>query len=1077
MTDLHVSRTQPTPAGSAPAEKRYWRSFDDLARTPEFVEALSREFPEGAAEHSGLADPVSRRKFLGVVAAGVALAGMTSCRKPGREILPYTHRPEGLIPGLPQHYASVHARHGYGIGTLVRSHTGRPTKVEGNRDHPGSLGGTDSFMQAELLQLYDPARSQHVLHRGDAGLGGAGPVDAGHGGGDGHGGSGHGEPGAEPQGHSVAELLAEWGPKVRELAASDEGAGVRVLMPPTSSPTMARLLDQLAAALPKAKVVRYTPLDRDAVLDGAKLATGRDVDAQYDFGKAKVVASFDADFLGLDAPTLAWTRSWADSQRVRKPGDVPARLYVAESCHTVTGSNADHRFPLSDGEIADAVFALAVALDAGGPEVKAAVAARGGQSPRFVGELAADLRANRGAALVVVGPRQPAAVHACAHAINLALGAAAPSGPLSFTDTPTGLRAHCREELRQLVNDLRKGAVKALIVLGGNPVYDAPADLGFAQLYKTLSRDGTTIHLGLHVDETAQVSTWHVPLAHELESWGDLLAYDGTAAICQPLISPLYPAARSPLELLAALIEHPETEGYALVQETWRDSPVRSGTPFEDLWRSGLTKGVIAGTAAARVEVSLRAIELAAAISATPVVGAPTAASLEIGFRASPNVFDGRYANNAWMQEQPSPLEKLTWDNAALMSRATAETLGVFNDDVVELTLDGRTVQAPVWIQPGHAPFAITLTIGYGRRLPADCEVAAERGYDACALRSSSAWSFGRGATLKRTGETWTLASTQDHGVMEGRPLVREATVEEFRARPDFAKQASPAAQTAALEGGSETDLLKSLWTERDYSTGHQWGMVIDLNTCTGCGACVTACVAENNIPMVGKEQVLRGREMHWNRIDRYFTGEATQDGVPLDAEPRVMHQMVPCMQCENAPCESVCPVGATMHSPDGLNDMAYNRCIGTRYCNNNCPFKVRRFNWFNFHKNLAPTTKLQFNPDVTIRHRGVMEKCTYCTQRINGARFQAKLAGRTLRDGDIVTACEQACPAQAIVFGDINDPQSRVTQLRGNTDRATETNVAVDGSPLNYAMLSEYNLKPRTSYLAKVRNPNPKLS
>ncbi len=1081
------------PADSKTADRRYWRGLDDLAQTPEFLDALHREFPDGAAEHSGLNDPVSRRRFVGVVAASVALAGMTSCRKPHREILPYTTRPQGLIPGIPQHYATAHGRFGYGIGTLVRSNDGRPTKVEGNPTHPASGGGADAWMQAEILQLYDPSRSRHVLHKGSAHQ----PPKPDSGDAE-HGAEAHGADHGDP--YRFQDFLDVWSPKIHDLATNG-GNGVHILMPPTSSPTMGSLIEELKVSVGAgASIHHWAPVNRDNVLAGSEVLYGRYADGGgepqpleplYDFSKADVVAAFDCDFLGADAPSLQWTRGWAERRKVRGAGDKPARLYAAEATMTVTGSNADHRYRVPSTKIAEIVVGLMLELKAGPPSLRNTLRDR--TTPAWIQSLAKDLQANRGRACVVVGPRQPAAVHAAAGIVNAALNSVSGDGstPVSYVPAPVGVAADCTAGIRELTEAMSAGRVEALVCIGVNPVYDAPADLEFGEAFARLSESKLTVHCGTAVDETARMATWHVPMCHELESWGDLHAVDGTATIVQPLVEPLYEDARSPIELVAAVMEHPVTEGYELVRATWEQHPARQGQSFDAFWRKSLHDGLIAGTSRSRVAVgAVNETAVNAAVLALATPPAPSASALEINFRAHPSVFDGRYANNAWMQELPTPIEKLTWDNAVLMSRATAKELGVYNEDLVDVAFDGRTVQGAVWIQPGHVDHAITLYLGYGRQLGSEHEVAAGCGFDAGRLRTTAAMHFGSGATVKKAGGTYALATTQSHGVMEGRPLVREATLAEFEQNPNFAPELSPAAKAAALmhpEGGDhveEKNLLKSLWNERSiYADGHQWGMVIDLNSCTGCGACVAACVAENNIMTVGKQQVLVGREMHWNRVDRYFTTDtlpsdeqAGHDGVPYADDPQVVHQMVPCMQCENAPCESVCPVGATMHSPEGLNDMVYNRCIGTRYCNNNCPYKVRRFNWFDFVGDVPQSEQMAFNPDVTVRHRGVMEKCTYCVQRINAGKFAAKLEERPLRDGEIKTACEQGCPADAITFGDVNDPESRVTQLRGKLNRET-LEVEVPGSPLNYAMLSEYNLKPRTTYLAKVRNPNPELS
>ena len=1051
MTDLEV-RTGAAESGS---EKVYWRSFDQLANTPEFQEIMHREFPEGVADDSGLTDDVSRRRFLGVVAASVALAGMTSCRKPAREILPFNLRPEGMTPGLPRYYATSLSRDGFGYGVLVRSNDGRPTKIEGNPEHPSTRGATDSFLQAEILNLYDPARSKRVRRRGHE-VAETGGHDDGH--------------GATPtaSGPSFDEFRAFWHEHVAGLAGK-RGAGLHVLMAPTTSPTTLRLLDTLRRALPDMGVHTWSATSSESTAAATRVAFGRALTPQYDFSKADVVASFDCDFLGTDAPTLAWTRTWAQSRKITDRSGKVSRLWVAEATHTITGSNAEHRLRMSSAGVTATLFALTAKLDIANKSLRPSMANFTAKlfepgSDKWLTSLAADLEGAQGRAAVIVGPRQPVLAQALAFLINQHLGAVGAGKAVDFRDPVAGTdRGTDTGDLAALANAMRAGTVDTLVCLGTNPVYDAPADLGFAEAHAKVAH---TIHCGMWVDETAIASEWHLPLTHELEQWGDVVAHDGTASIVQPLIAPLHHDTRSPIEILTTLSDE-DREAYETVRDTWRER-APSSAAFEAYWRKSLHDGVVAGDPylSVVVEVSLPAI--IAALGTFELPTEPATDALEVSFRPCPKLWDGRYSNNAWQQEVPSPIERMTWDNAVLISRPTAVALSVKNCDLVKVTLDGRSVEGAIWIQPGHADDCITLSFGYGRRMDAHCEVAAGPGFDVFPLRTTTAPWTAHGARIEKTGRYYPIAVTQEHGTMEHRELVRETTLAEFTQTEWNAVDQGPLAKAARIAGEEEKDRLKSLWTERDYSQGYRWGMVIDLNSCTGCGACVTACVAENNIPMVGKDQVATNREMFWNRIDRYFEGVDTKVGLltiqePTD-DPKVVYQMVPCMQCENAPCESVCPVGATLHSPEGLNQMTYNRCIGTRYCSNNCPYKVRRFNWFNFNKNHAPERKMQFNPDVTVRARGVMEKCTYCTQRINAGKFQAKLENRKLRDlVDIRTACQQVCPAEAITFGDLNDQDSRATALAS--------------SPLNYAMLSELNVKPRTTYLAKIRNPKTEMS
>ncbi|MFO1054186.1 MAG: TAT-variant-translocated molybdopterin oxidoreductase [Planctomycetota bacterium] len=1061
MTDTEV-RTGAAHGGN---EKVYWRSYDQLANTPEFQEIMHREFPEGIADHSGLTDEWSRRRFLGVVAASVALAGMTSCRKPAREILEFNHRPEGMVPGIPRYYATTLSRDGFGYGVLVRSNDGRPTKIEGNPNHPSTLGGTDSYLQAEILNLYDPARSKHIRQRGFVAA-----AEGEH-----AGGVPHGEPTHEGVGHAAVaadhptfeQFRAFWSSHAAEIGGK-RGAGFRVLMGPTASPTMHRLVETMRKALPQMRFHMWGATRNESVLEAARLATGKSLVPHYDFAQADVVASFDSDFLAADAPSLAWTNSWARSRKIRDRQGKVSRLWVAEATHTLTGSNADHRVRMSSAEVTAALLALAGKLNPGSGALQTALAkftgpAFEGGAKNWISQLADDLRAAKGRAMVIVGPRQPALVQAVAHAINQELGSIGAGKPVSFLPAALGMeRGEAFGDMLELAAAMKAGSVDTLVCIGTNPVYDAPADFGFAD---ALAKVKHTVHCGMWVDETAQKCEWHIPLVHELEQWGDAIAADGRVSIVQPLIAPLHADCRSPIELLTVLMDEPR-DGYEVVRDTWREKVPAAG--FEAWWKRTVHDGVAAPDGAAAVVDNIDLIKVRDGLQAFAVPAAPTKDSIEVSFRPCPKLWDGRYSNNAWQQELPSPIERMVWDNAVLTSRATAAALGAKNGDLVKITLDGRSVEGPIWIQPGHADHCVTLNFGYGRRMDAACEVAADKGFDVFPLRASTALWTASGARIERTGRFHTLVVTQEHGTMEHRALVRENTLQAFKSSDWKAVDESPLGQAAKLEHEEESSRLVSLWQERDYSQGYRWGMVIDLNSCTGCGACVTACVAENNIPMVGKEQVATNREMFWNRIDRYFEGVDTKVGMltiqePTD-DPKVVFQMVPCMQCENAPCESVCPVAATTHTPEGLNDMVYNRCIGTRYCSNNCPYKVRRFNWFNFNKHNAPERKLQFNPDVTVRARGVMEKCTYCVQRINAGKFAAKAEGRKLADGkDIRTACQQVCPAEAIVFGDLNDKESMVSKQAE--------------SPLNYAMLSELNVKPRTTYLAKIRNPKTEMS
>jgi molybdopterin-containing oxidoreductase family iron-sulfur binding subunit len=1084
MTSVPTSHETSAADANGPT---YFRSLGELENSPEFQQILEREFPEGITDSAGIdgTDEVSRRGFLGVIAASVALAGLTSCRKPKTSILPFNKRPEGFKPGLPQLYATVLPRNGYGIGVLVKSSDGRPTKIDGNPEHPSSLGGSDLRLQAELLQLYDPGRSRAPRNKHSAMHA---PAAAGHGGSGEH---------ADHEVNVWDEFYAWWDEKAKDLAGPKQGEGLHVVLPSHSSPSMQAAVTRMkTGAMPKARFHHWSPLHRDNERAGAQMAFGKLVATQIDYGNADVVVSLDSDFLATDGNHLRSARAWAQTRRQPVAGKKLSRLYVVESTFSTTGTAADHRFRTKAGDIAAVAFALAKALGAGaGSDLPNALdahdpAAFEKNGKKWVEAIAKDLRAANGRCVVVAGPRQPAVVHAIVHIINQQLGATGQT--VSYTALPEGMQNNCTTALQELRTAIDQGTCDTLVFLGTNPVYDAPADLKLGELLQA-KKVKTTIHVGAYDDETGRLCDWHFPIAHELECWGDARAHDGTVSIQQPLVLPLHGGV-SALEFLGILNQDPNWEfvitardgmfGYDMVQAHW----MATVADFETWWPQTLHAGVAAGSQFAAETVTLNPNTIAPAVRAYT-----KATGIEVVLRACPKMGDGRFANNSWMQELPDPLTKLSWDNAGLVSMATAQKLGVENGDMLGIAVGGTQVQVPAWIVPGHADDSITIHLGWGRSLPESCKVSQSgpngqgSGFNAYPLRTTAAQWIVTSANVAKSSGTHQLVCTQEHGTMVGRALVRETTAAKNAAEPRWAPKMSPLDQAAHLHGQVEKDLNKSLWVERGYDQGarardpevrkspYQWAMVIDLNVCTGCSACVAACTAENNIPMVGKVQVARNREMFWIRADRYFSskadgkkrGEQTlDDKLAMAEDPQVSNMPVPCMQCENAPCESVCPVAATMHSPDGLNDMVYNRCIGTRYCSNNCPYKVRRYNYLDYVGNAPDTKRMAFNPDVTVRNRGVMEKCTYCVQRINGGRIQAKLAGKKVGDGQedvhVTTACAQACPTEAITFGNLLETTSRVARQRE--------------LPLNYGLLSELNTKPRTTYLGRVRNPNPEL-
>jgi MoCo/4Fe-4S cofactor protein with predicted Tat translocation signal len=974
---------------SAVRGRQFWRSFEELAETAEFTSFVQREFPQHASEWL---DPVGRRGFLKLMGASLALAGASACtRQPDELIVPYVRQPENVVPGRPLFFATAMPLSGSAIGLLAESHEGRPTKIEGNPDHPASLGATDAYSQASVLQLYDPDRSTAITFLGE---------------------------------------IRPWGTFVQVISQAlsqrqaVQGAGLRFLTESVASPTLASQLQEVLTSFPQARWHQWEPVNGDNAHAGARLAFGEVVETTYRFERARVVVSLGADVLGAGPGSVRYSRDFANGRRVRKAKAEMNRLYVAETAPSPTGSIADHRLPARASQIEAIARALHTAVSGG----TGASSVGDPEMDKWVAAAAKDLQANRAGGIVVAGDQQPPSVHALAHAMNAALGNA--GATVVYTDPVQAAPVDQMQSLRDLVKDMNDGRVDLLVILGGNPVYTAPADLKFGDALKKVA---TRIHLGLYDDETSAMCHWHIPETHFLEAWSDARAFDGTSSIVQPLIMPLY-RGRSAHEVVGIFTTRPGRTPYDVLRDHWTAQPQAAGQDFEKFWRRSVHNGLIEGTALPpRTPKASGTIPPASAASSVK-------GGLEIHFAPDPAVYDGRFANNGWLQELPKPLTKLTWDNVAMIGPSTAQRLGLSNEDVVEIRYRNRTVNAPIWVQPGHAADAVTVHLGYGRTRAG--RVAEGAGFNAYTLRTSDAPWAGFGAQLRKTGDTYRLAGTQGHHSMEGRAIVRAGTLEDFKAAPDFPMH---------LEEAPPKSL--TLYPDWKYE-GYKWGMAVDQTVCTGCSACVVACVAENNIPVIGKEQVLRGREMHWLRIDRYF------EGAP--EHPAIYHQPMLCQHCENAPCEVVCPVAATTHSPEGLNEMTYNRCVGTRYCSNNCPYKVRRFNFLLYSDWETPSVKLVKNPDVTVRSRGVMEKCTYCVQRINRARQDSKVQDRPIRDGEILTACQAACPTDAIVFGDLNDPNSRVTALKAEAH--------------NYGVLAELNTRPRTTYLAALKNPSPDL-
>jgi len=1021
--------------------RKYWRSLQELAESPEVENLLQREFLPGATEWP---PDLSRRAFLRFAAASFALAGLTACTKqPVREIFPYVNQPAELVLGEPLFYATSMLIGGFAVGALVKSRERHPNKVDGNPDHPATLGGSDVWLQTSILDLYDPDRSQAVLHNGEL--------------------------------STWAHFLDELNTVVAEERSSG-GAGLRFLTETVTSPTLAAQLKDLLQRFPKAKWHQYDPVFRDHVLAGASLAFDEPVATHFRLDSAAVIVSLDSDFLYSHPDRLRYSRQFADGRRVSSGKKEMNRLYVVESSPTITGSMADHRLPLESANVEGFARMLAARLGAAvGPEV---IELPEVPTPWLEG-LVKDLMEHRGRSAIVVGDWQPPIVHALAHVLNDKLGNVGQT--VVYTDCGNANPSNQLESLRELVGEIQSGQVETLFVLGGNPAYSAPADFGFANLLTRIKR---TVHLGLELDETAAQCTWHIPAAHYLESWGDARSFDGTVSLIQPLIQPLY-GGKTAYEVLGALSQQqPVLSDYEIVRRFW-ESQMKC-PDFEQGWRQSLHNGYITGSALPPKEVTLKDLgaiasplvaaqqpknvkvptnepALAASVQAqqsnsvspsavglefipqqtksVPAIG-PSESDLEVCFRPDPSVWDGRFANNGWLQECPRPITKLSWDNAALISPALAKRCTLSQNDVIELEASGRRLRLPVWIMPGQANKSITVHLGYGRSRVG--RVGTGVGFNAYPLRTSVEPWIVQGARLYKTTIRHLLVSSQTHHGIENpdRQVLRECTLQEFLTDPNRVKKSveQPKPDETLYETG-----------EYPY-TGYKWGMSIDLNTCIGCNSCLVACQAENNIPFVGKDQIQRHRDLFWIRIDTYYSD--------LPEQPGFAHMPVPCMHCEHAPCELVCPVEATVHDSEGLNLQVYNRCVGTRFCSNNCPYKVRRFNFYQYTNYHEPSYRPMYNPEVTVRWRGVMEKCTYCIQRISAARITAEKENRKIREGEIKTACQQACPTSAIVFGDLNLTDSQLSRLKQH--------------PLDYSMLGQLNTRPRTTYLARVQNPKP---
>ncbi|MBB3230938.1 TAT-variant-translocated molybdopterin oxidoreductase [Halomonas stenophila] len=965
----------------------YWRSLEELAERPEFDAFLADEFPRW---HALWEAPVARRRVLKLMAASLALAGLTGCdSSPSEEIVPYVDMPEGLTPGIPRQYATSIPIDGYAHGVLAQVHEGRPVKVEGNPDHPSTLGACDSVSQASILSLYDPDRAGAVKQRGHV----------------------------APFRDFLSDLRRQ-----RMAWDADRGERLALVTGPLTSPSELAQVEALLARWPRTRWFRHVAIDRSGVPDGMRQLFGRALEPVYRLDRARIVVALDADLLQAQPGFLRYAHDLMAGRRPRDDAAALTRLYAAEATPSITGCRADHRLRLRADRVEALTRQLATRLGIDGlatdhPAIDEA----------WLSAVADDLARHAPHVAVVAGDQQPAALHAIVQAINHRLGAYATTvQAIEPVDA-----SHRAEPLVPLVDAMQAGEIDSLVIMGTNPAYSAPGELAFAE---ACQRVPWRCHFGTTFDETARLVHWHIPATHPLESWGDARAHDGTVGLLQPVIRPLHDG-RTPLQFYRALLAGVDDDPRALLQGFWQGT-----TPterFEPRWRQWLHDGLIAGSAPQAQRVTPRE-----RWHAGLAVGDRVDAGLVLQLRPDPALRDGEHANNGWLQELPNPLTKLTWGNALLIAPALAEARALAEGDEVRLSVAGRHLDVPAYVLPGMPDDGLALTLGHGRR--AAGRVAEGIGSDAYRLQqAASPWVMP--ARLEATGRRRVLATTQNHHAMEGRDLIRAASLETYRHDPTFAQREIPHAS-----------LYPEPWPAERQSP-HAWGMVIDLSACIGCNACVTACQAENNIPIVGPEEVSRGREMHWIRVDRYFEG-------PLD-DPRLVFQPVTCMHCENAPCEYVCPVGATQHTADGLNAMIYNRCVGTRYCSQNCPYKVRRFNWFQYTGEQAsyPLPAAAHNPEVTLRAEGVMEKCTYCVQRIRRKTLDAELENRPLADGELQTACQQTCPTRAIVFGDLNRQDSAVRRLSEH--------------PLSYGLLENLNVRPRTRYLAAVTHPNPALA
>lgn len=1021
---MNESNPQPKIDLSAVREKlkglkgpAYWRSLDEVADTPEFQQWVDDEFPN-RKDLIGL----DRRTLLKFMGASFALAGLSGCRQlflPEEKLVPYVQQPAEELIGAPLYYSTTMPYMGYGFGVLCCQREGRPIKLEGNPRHPMSLGSISSTVEAEMLNFYDPDRLSNVMEQGNI---------------------------------STWEQFAETAQQAISAQAAKKGAGLRFLTRTVTSPTIAAQLADIQAKYPQSKWYCYEPIDRDGERKGSVAVFGKQYETRLDLTKANTIVSLDADFLLRRPDSVVLARQWADGRRVTGEDGKMNRLYAFSSSLSTTAIAADHYWPVRPSEIEVITAAIAAGLGVGQAPSSLPI------DQNIVASIVKDLQASQGSAVVIADQAASPNVHALCFAINEKLGAFGNSvliqEPVDYNPLPRV------DQITGLTNDLNQGLVDVIFIVGGNPVYDAPADLNFGA---ALGKAKVKVYLSQYETETTAVCDWTAPVSHPLEAWGDFRAHDGTISLVQPLIAPLY-NSWSILEFLSSLYGLKQ-EGYDIVRAYYNQGAHKLD---QDAFKMALYHGMIENSAQATVtpKVNLAGIQ--------PV--APAQAGLEVKLKTCGKILDGSYANNGWLRELPDQVTKETWDNLIEISPAMAQQMNISTGNVLKVSTKLGSIEGPAWIQPGQPNNAITLTLGYGRTAGGVVATDEESlGYNAYVLRSTDAMGYlssAANATIQNQGGDYRFANVQHHSGtgrngMENRQIVREGTLDQMK--QDIAAGKLP----FRFEDEEEVDYTNLNLYPKDVFRwdGPQWGMTIDLTTCTGCNACVTACQAENNIPVIGKDQVARGREMHWIRIDRYYgTNHTSSQEADLLAAPPVVFEPVMCLQCEKAPCEPVCPVAATVHSHDGINQMVYNRCVGTRYCSDNCPYKVRRFNWLNYQMEQPqyadvqkiPLLKLLNNPDVTVRSRGVMEKCNYCLQRISNARIEAKKAGLPIADGQVLTACQQACPTRTITFGNIADPDAKVAAMRKD--------------PRSYLLLEDLNTRPRTSHMARLRNPNPEI-